>query len=453
LSDHLTQTQIVDYGRRPLPPAEWLFVTDHLAVCESCRLQVEEVVDNEATYLELKSGVFDEAEARSEAEARFEAEARSEAEARASIAELEHLTFEQMVGFVDETIAGGELQVVKEHLALCEACETAVDDLRDFKEQITPELERAGRPTPTGAATESRWSRFIAAMASSRPKSPALVFGSALAILLLTISWLAWQALPGMKSKPEIAVTAPSPGVSPSVLPASTPDPAAAVIIAQLNDGEGQITLDGEGKLSGVDHLPLAYRRMVKKALTDQRVERSLFLAELTQPGVRSRGEGGARNAKFSVIEPVGIVILLDHPTFRWTRLDGATGYVVEIYDESFNPLVRSPQITDHSWTAPQSLKRGAIYYWLVKSIKGGQEFKAPRPPAPQAKFRILDEVTAGELAKARRAYASSHLTLGLLYAQAGLLDEAEQEFQALLKNNPDSALGRQLLRQVRTKP
>ena len=113
----------------------------------------------------------------------------------------------------------------------------------------------------------------------------------------------------------------------------------------------------------------------------------------------------------------------------------------------------KEPQITDHSWTAPQSLKRGAIYYWLVKSIKDGQEFKAPRPPAPQAKFRILDEATADELAKARRAYASSRLTLGLLYAQAGLLKEAELELQALLKTNPDSALAHRLLRQICAKP
>jgi len=69
------------------------------------------------------------------------------------------------------------------------------------------------------------------------------------------------------------------------------------------------------------------------------------------------------------------------------------------------------------------------------------------------ARFRILDETRADELAKARRAYASSHQTLGLLYQQAGLLDEAALEFQALLKNNPDSALAERLLRQVRTNP
>ena len=435
MSNHLTQTQIEGYGRRPFPAAEWLFVSDHLSVCEACRRRVEDLVDDDAAYLALKTGVFDEAEARS------------------SSTERAHLTFEQMASFADAAVAAEELQVVKDHLAWCEECETAVDDLRAFKEQVALELEREGRLSPMGAATESRWHRLVAAMASFRPKSPALVFGSALAILLLAVSWLGWQALRGMKAKPEVAVTSPSPSVSPSVLHASTLESSSSVIIARFNDGEGQITLDEEGKLSGVDQLPAAYRRMIKKALTDQRIERSPLQAESTQPGVRSRGEGGARSAKFSVIEPVGVVIQSDHPTFRWMQLNGATGYVVEVFDEWFNPLVTSPQITDHSWTAPQSLKRGAIYYWQVKAIKDGQEFKAPRSPAPQAKFRILDKATADELAKARRAYASSHLTLGLLYAQAGLLDEAELEFQALLKNNPDSALGRRLLSQVRTKP
>lgn len=85
----------------------------------------------------------------------------------------------------------------------------------------------------------------------------------------------------------------------------------------------------------------------------------------------------------------------------------------------------------------------------MVKAIKDGQEFKAPRPPAPQARFRILDQAKANELAKARRAYPSSHLTLGLLYAQAGLLKEAEQELRVLQKANPDSEIARSLLNQV----
>jgi hypothetical protein len=435
LSEHLTQNQIVTYGKNPLLPAEWLLVSDHLAVCELCRLQVEELVDNQASYLALKSGVLDETEASS------------------AVTESMHLTFEQMADFVDVSIASGKLQAFKEHLAWCEECGAAVDDLRAFKEQVAPGIERESRLSPIDAAADYRWPRLIAIMYSFRPRFPSLVLGSALAILLLAVGWLAWKELPGMKLKSEVAGTAPSPGITPSVLPGSTPESSAAVIIAQLNDGGGRITLDVEGKLSGVDHLPSSYQRLVKKALTEQKIERSPFQAESNRPGARTRGESRALRGKFSVIGPVGVVILSDNPTFRWTQMDGAMGYRVEVYDESLNPLVSSPQIISNSWTVTQSLKRGGTYYWQVKAIKDGEEFKAPRPPAPQAKFRILDGATANELAKARRAYASSHLTLGLLYAQAGMLDEAEAEFEALLKNNSDSALAQRLLRQVRTKP
>jgi hypothetical protein len=389
-------------------------------------------VDGEATYLTLRSEVFDEAEARS------------------STAERAHLTFEQMASFVDEAATREELQVVKDHLAWCEECETAVNDLRAFKDQVTPELERENRLSPMGAAPESRRRSLFTLMASFWQKSPAPIFGSTLAILLLAgAGWLGWRALQGSRRNPEVIVTAPTPGVSPS----STPEGASAAVIARLNDGGGQVTLDSEGKLSGADHLPPAYRRLIESALSDKEIERSPLLAELTQPGSAPRGDDGSRRGEFSVIEPVGVVILSDHPTFRWSPLDGATGYTVEVYDQRFDLAATSPQVIDTSWVAPQSLKRGEIYYWQVKAVKDGREFKSPRRPSPQAKFRVLDASKAGELAQARRAYGSSHLTLGLLNAQAGLLDEAELEFRALLKANPDSALAHRLLKQARVKP
>jgi hypothetical protein len=131
--------------------------------------------------------------------------------------------------------------------------------------------------------------------------------------------------------------------------------------------------------------------------------------------------------------------------------LDGATGYVVEVYDDKLNQVIISPQLTDTSWTAPQSLKRGGIYSWEVTAIKGGEEFSSPRLPAPPAKFRILDETLANEIDQARSAYASSHLTLALVYTKAGLLDEAEQEFRALQKANPKSVISLRLLTKIKS--
>jgi hypothetical protein len=146
------------------------------------------------------------------------------------------------------------------------------------------------------------------------------------------------------------------------------------------------------------------------------------------------------------VINPIGIVLLSDRPTFRWSPLEGATGYIVEVYDDKLRQIITNSQVVATSWRVPQSLKRGAIYSWQVTAIKGGEEFSSPRPPAPMAKFRILDEALANEVFQARRDHASSHLTMALIYTKAGLLDEAEREFRMLDEANPNSTIPSRLL-------
>jgi len=239
-----------------------------------------------------------------------------------------------------------------------------------------------------------------------------------------------------------------APAVTATASPALPPEGAREPMIAQLIDGGGRVTLDREGKLSGVDHLPPAYQGMVKEALANQRIKRSSALTGLNRPTGSLMG-GDEQGNKFSLTEPVGKVMLADRPTFRWSGLTGATGYIVEVYDEKFNLVVTSAQITSNSWTVLEPLKRGRIYSWQAKAIKDSQEFKSPRPPAPQARFRILDQATANELERAQRAHASSHLTLALLYADAGLSDEAEHELRTLQKANPNSAIVRRLLASV----
>jgi len=432
LSEHLTQTQIEDYGRHTLSAAEFLSASRHMRDCEACRLKVERMFDDEVFY-GLKSEVLG-----------------SLAETVSAFAEQAHLTFERTAAYVDEVLTGEELQVVKDHLTGCEQCVMAVDDLRDFRKKITPGLDREYQPPPAPAVNENRWRRFVAAVQPLMPRSPALVVGSALAaLLMIAAGWLIWQAIERNGKDQKITQTPLSPTtpvVTPVVSPNPTQEGAAAMVIAQLNDGAGQVVLDTNGKLSGADHLPPAYQQMIKNALSSQRLEKPPLLAGLVRPDALSMRGSDHQGNKFSVINPIGIVMLSDRPTFRWSPLEGATGYVVEVYDDQLSQVTTSQQLTDTSWTAPQPLKRGAIYSWQVTAIKGGEEFSSPRPPAPLAKFRILDQTLANELVQARRDYASSHLTLALLYTKAGLLDEAEQEFRALQEANPSSAISRRLL-------
>jgi Putative zinc-finger len=429
LSEHLTQSQIEDYSRHNLPAADLLSVSNHLLVCEACSRQVERALNGDVAFFTLKSEVF--------------------AEMLSSPVGGAHLTLEQTTRYVDKALAGEELQAVKDHLADCEQCEMAVNDLGAFKEQVVPELNRKYQLAPVIVENSRR--RFVKALSSLLPRPPALIFGSALtALLLILAGWLIWEA-PQWKET-EMAETTPSP-TTPTATPVVSPTPMLrdkpAIVMVRLNDARGQVTLDQEGNLTGIDNLPSAYEQMIKGALTNQRLEKSRLLAGLIPPEdsqIRSRN---TPDREFSTINPVGTVILPDRPTFRWSRLNGAASYIVEVYDDKFAKVATSPQLIDNSWTASQPLPRGKTYTWQVKAAKDGRKLISPPPAEPEAKFRILDQARAVELMQAQRTYAGSHLTLGLLYVREGLLDNAELEFRKLRKANPSSAIARRLLANV----
>jgi hypothetical protein len=427
LSDHLTNKQIEDYGRCLLPAREALSVSDHLAGCEMCWQRLESGANDDDEYLVVRAELLGEAEALT--------------------SPTGHLTAGELAGFIDGTLPGEELQVVEDHLTCCEECNLMVKDLLAFKEQITPGFDRAHHPSRLRAWDENRWRKLFAAQPRPRPKSPALVFGTALAACLLAVmGWLVWREWRGGNDSPEITKVPSSPGVSTPGSPNPAPGSESSLIV-RLNDGEAQVTLDREGRLSGLDHLSHSGRQMVERALTTQTIERSPLLMELTRPEGTLRGSGD-RSEGFSVIEPVGEVTITDRPTFRWSTLDGATSYTVEVYDENLRQVAVSQPVAGHTWTAQQPLKRGRIYAWLVKTSKNGRIEVSP--PAQEARFRILDQARADELSAARRDYGSSHLALGLLYAQAGVLDEAEREFRALQRANPKSEIVDRLLMRIR---
>jgi hypothetical protein len=97
----------------------------------------------------------------------------------------------------------------------------------------------------------------------------------------------------------------------------------------------------------------------------------------------------------------------------------------------------------------PKILVEGVIYSWQVKAFRNGEEVLSPTPPAPEARFKVLDRKLAKELVSAQRNHDEFHLALGILFARAGALDDAERELSALAKSNPQSAIPQRLLRQI----
>jgi hypothetical protein len=85
---------------------------------------------------------------------------------------------------------------------------------------------------------------------------------------------------------------------------------------------------------------------------------------------------------------------------------------------------------------------RGVRFAWQVAAQAGDKSELIPEPPAREAVFEVLDSKTFTEIERARDVEHSSPVALGMRYARAGALEDAETE----LRKTPE---GEDLLRSV----
>src|SRR5262249_16714827 len=319
-----------------------------------------------------------------------------------------HLSFDQSAAYVDGLLTGEDRRMVEDHIASCARCAPLLADLRDFRNEIAPELGREYRLHGAAKAAQAGWpDRIAAALRALLVDIPSWIYAAA-ALSLLAVA--VWMAIP-KRTQPSIVEAPPTPPPSPSVNPAP-PTRETAPALVRLNDGGSSLTLDAGGRLTGVDQWPSKYRRLAENALSNQRAPKSPLVAGLSRPGSSLMGADD-EGRRFAIIEPAGKVLLADRPAFKWTSLGDAEGYVVEVYDAQFNLVSSSPLLRGFSGRAP-NLTRGQFYSCRAKAVRGEKNSPAPPPPAPQARFRILNQAAAAEIARARSDYASSHLLLGL---------------------------------------
>lgn len=452
MSEHLTDAQLRRYRAGEMSPAELLRLDEHFADCASCRGRVRTGEQLVASFAALAADL-------------------GLADSHASA----HVSYEQLADLVDARLDDAARVGVENHLRACAACAEEARSLKAFGDSLT--AAEAATPLTAHASRRSLHERLRNLFAFSRP---AAAWGLAAAALLLTAvgtAWLGrsyWRARTAPESAHVTPKSSPERGTSVGVdaanndgstaqtgkttidvSPLATPPPgAAARETVSLRDGGGSVTLNSDGELTGVGWLSPAQAGAVKDALSTGRVATPEALA-----GPRAgrdtllRGSPEVGSPKtFALAYPVGNVVASPRPRFAWQPLVGAERYVIDVYDESFNKVVTSGNVSGTEWTPASDLKRGAVYSWEVTAYTADGPSRAPAPPAPQARFRVLDESRAGELKRAEHAAPRSHLALGVLYARAGLLDEAEREFQLLTAANPRSAVARRLLRDVRAR-
>lgn len=193
-----------------------------------------------------------------------------------------------------------------------------------------------------------------------------------------------------------------------------------------------------------VDGLTEVERARVRDALASRRLSLPGTLQDLI--GTRSTLLGDADEARFELAAPVGTGVLTDRPLLQWAALSGAATYVVTIQDQATGETLNSPILHDHTWSPDASLTRGHTYLWQVARSFNGIETVAPRPPDPPAKFFVVSAADASRLAE----IPASHIVRGILYANAGLVDDAERELAAVAAQNPNSDVVSRFLAQLR---
>ncbi len=140
---------------------------------------------------------------------------------------------------------------------------------------------------------------------------------------------------------------------------------------------------------------------------------------------------GPSVQAEFGPLSPTGRIVFSDRPQFRWSALAGAKSYRVEVYTADFRQAARSGAIESTEWTPGEPLARGVLYRWQIVATKGAQTITAPAPPAPEARFQIVDQSTADAVEHARSGN-DGRLLAAVLLARAGLHDYAVAELRAI---------------------
>jgi tetratricopeptide (TPR) repeat protein len=444
VTKHYTLQEIESYRRRSMPAVEILVVNEHLATCDECY--------GKFRSRSLLTSTYD-----------F---ARTDLES-AENEELEHLSFDQILAYVDNELDEIERGIASIHLEICSECDDICRDLRRFKSDLALGKVYAAEPRPTRF-----WARFgdrlAMAWQSYRIPFKAVAAGAAATAViwffigsyqkvfdlqtqveelrrqnnslkndLSAVSSLRTQLDQLSREKSELQERA-------NALRAASVSPNSLVA---LNDAGGRVALHNRGELEGVGFISSEHRTAVIDALRAGRVKASGQLSSLLGEQKRLMGSRGGQRS-FIPLSPVGAVVATNQPTFRWKRVSGATAYTVTIYRNNLKEIVSSQTLTGTQWNSPP-LARDRTYSWQIRAIKDDREMIWPPPDAREARFRVLSQSEVDDLERIKATYAKSHLTLGVIYAQMGLFDEAATEFRALLAANPGSPIVKQLLRSV----
>lgn len=353
-----------------------------------------------------------------------------------------HLEGEELAAYVEGRMDELNFECASLHLEECSSCMEKTSAAFEYRLEYPRLSPIARRKQP------STWSSYLHGFQSISSTRLQLVTA---AVLLLGLALFLWTLLQPRSEKSQLAGTPPLQTRSPD------PSPHQPTVPFRPRSGSGsdnrhnvdkpmpeQLTASANSERHGVGRQGEIERALIAKNLV---MPIGIEMLDRT-PSIAIRGNQASVQS-FAIVRPFATAISNDCPRFSWTALNGATSYRVSVFDANLHLIETSKPLDETQWTMPDHLQPGIVYTWTVTALKDGQDMVAPAPPA-RAEFKILGK---SELHKLTQLVGrtTSHAARGVLYAEAGLLDDAEKEFRTHLKLQPADGRAKQLLLIVRS--
>ncbi len=436
-SDHLSAEMIQRYRRKSLSPVELLQFDDHLGACESCRQQVARTTDVLAVHAAVASPP----------------------------AEPRHLSYEELAGYVNDTLAGPERREVQAHIDGCRACRNETRELAADRARFLAAAPDAPAPDRADEKRPAWLSGLFAGMLRPAVFIPAQVVTAIAAVAVVFV--LQVQPLRrGLASKDGLIAEREA-----QLARATDDRDRVAELVEQerrrsaaleerlknrgpafrvLSDGTTKTILSPDGTV-------------LRPAPADDPVGTVMASGQLELPAelrglVAAGGGPRSRGKRFAITAPVQTMVNTVNPVITWSPVDGASHYEVRLRDLTDDQDVDlgSSQARDTQYSIPVPLNRGHSYSFTVTARQDGTDeivAISPTQEDPAARFRVMTTTEADRLADALKVAGGSLLAQAVAYAKAGVRDEAERRFAELARQNPDVPELRKFAESLRVKP
>jgi hypothetical protein len=310
-------------------------------------------------------------------------------------ARFRHLSYEQMDDWVEDRLDPADRELVMAHIGLCPPCARQLIAYQEYAPvmaaPVATSLAPATRPIQV---KQSFWS-FL--------KQPQYALGAAALVAFSIIVPLNRHTAPTQIG----AILAPPSTSVESTIPTQN----SPLIDQALNATE-------------LDSLPDTLRAGAKEVVSDT--------------GVRPESLKGLEPNADTVLEyPLSETVAETQPVLRWKTF-GDSSYTLTLSD-SRGLISRRAGLGETRWTPSGPLARDRVYTWEVESA--GVRHRGT--------FRVLGESQEKALESIRARHGSSHLVMGAVSEELGLLTPAKREFEAMAKDKAQSQQAEKLLNRI----